>query len=344
MPVTIDGTNGITTPTYGGTDTSEYLVPVTAFKNRLINGSMAVWQRGTSFSLSAGQTYTADRWITVISGSGSTSTISQQATTPAELTSFEMQNPQFYLRYAVTTAGSVTYRDLAQRIEDVRTFAGQNVTVSFYAKAASSMTVGVQMYQGFGSGGSADVSTTPVNVTIGTSWQRYTVTIACPSISGKTVGAGSMVATVFIMPNSTFTFDLALVQSEYGSTATSFDYRPYGQELALCQRYLPIINGNTGERFYSIANTTTNCYASFNYEVEPRVPPTGITVSSVSHFSLFNNRANGGTAAPSNIYFAVAGKMTALLGISVTGLVANDNLHFYPNSTSAQIRFEGCEL
>jgi hypothetical protein len=198
---------------------------------------MSIWQRGTSFSLSAGQTYTADRWITVISGAGSTSTISQQATTAAELSALEIQNPQFYLRYAVTVAGSVTYRDLAQRIEDVRTFAGQNVTVSFYAKAASSITVGVQMYQGFGSGGSADTSTTPINVTIGTSWQKYTVTIACPSISGKTIGSGSMVATVFILPNSTFTLDITMVQSEYGSTATSFDYRPYGTELQLCQRY-----------------------------------------------------------------------------------------------------------
>jgi hypothetical protein len=266
--IVLNGDTGITTPTYGGTDTSEYLVPVTAFKNRLINGNMSVWQRGTSFSLSAGQTYTADRWITVISGSGSTSTLSQQAATPSDFASLEMQVPQFFTRYAVTVAGSVTYRDFAQRIEDVRTFAGQNATISFYAKAASSMTVGVQLYQGFGSGGSPDNSTTPVNVTIGTTWQRYTVTIACPSISGKTIGAGSMVAAVLIMPNTTFTFDVTMIQAEYGSTATSFDYRPYGTELALCQRYYQLKDG-----FQPIGSSTTLVEGGISY-TEMRANPT----------------------------------------------------------------------
>jgi hypothetical protein len=239
------------------------------FKNRIINGAMGIWQRGTSFSLSAGQTYTADRWITVISGSGSTSTISQQAATPSDFSSLEMQVPQYFTRYAVTVSGSVTYRDFAQRIEDVRTFAGQNATISFYAKAASSMTVGVQLYQGFGSGGSPDNSTTPVNVTIGTTWQRYTVTIACPSISGKTIGAGSMVAVVLILPNTTFTFDVTMVQAEYGSTATSFDYRPYGTELQLCQRYY-----FQDSKYVAILVGGTTAVTGTNYPCEMRVAPT----------------------------------------------------------------------
>jgi len=61
MPITLDGSLGITTPSYGGTDAAEYLVPVTAFKNRIINGSMAIDQRNNGASGTA-QGYTLDRW------------------------------------------------------------------------------------------------------------------------------------------------------------------------------------------------------------------------------------------------------------------------------------------
>ena len=62
MPITLDGTNGITTPTYGGADTSEYLVPVTQFKNRIINGAMVIDQRNAGASVTPTDAYTLDRW------------------------------------------------------------------------------------------------------------------------------------------------------------------------------------------------------------------------------------------------------------------------------------------
>jgi hypothetical protein len=42
------------------------------------------------------------------------------------------------------------------------------------------------------------------------------------------------------------TFQFTGVQLEVGSTATSFDYRPYGTELMLCQRYYYVNNGGSG--------------------------------------------------------------------------------------------------
>ena len=68
MPITLDGTNGITTPTYGGADTSEYLVPVTQFKNRLINSAMVIDQRnaGASVTNTASVTYALDRWASLV--------------------------------------------------------------------------------------------------------------------------------------------------------------------------------------------------------------------------------------------------------------------------------------
>lgn len=256
MTITLDGTNGISAPTYGGADASEYIVPVTAFKNKLINGAFNFWQRGTSFSsFSSGtNTYTADRFASFVNGSG-TIAVTQQAMPAGTLTSLDAaQDPQYYLQYQISTLGTITYVDLNQRIEDVRTFAGKNVTISFYAKSDSSRNVGVALYQNFGSGGSADVGGAATTVTIGSSWAKYTVTLACASISGKTIGAGSWVGVVLSLPVSTFTLSFALVQAEYGTTATSFDYRAYSAELSMCQRY-----------FYAVTNYPVGLAQSSSY-------------------------------------------------------------------------------
>jgi hypothetical protein len=87
------------------------------------------------------------------------------------------------------------------------------------------------------------------------------------------------------------TFYITGVQLEKGSVqATSFDYRPYGTELALCQRYLPAISFAGGANPYigaGMAFGTTAAYYTISFPVTPRVPPTGLTVSSASHFSGF---------------------------------------------------------
>jgi hypothetical protein len=218
--------------------------PLAGFRNRIINGNFDFWQRGTSFSVTTANTYTADRWLVFFDGTGATRTISQQSFTPGQT---DVPNePKYFLRFAQSVAGSgSTLNSLDQRIEDVRTFAGQQVTLSFWAKAAASATMpNVQLIQGFGTGGSpsANVSTTVVsNVALTTSWQRFSYQVNVPSISGKTFGTdnnSSTIAIVLTMPlNATFTVDIAQVQLEPGAVATPFEQRPIGTELALCQRY-----------------------------------------------------------------------------------------------------------
>ena len=298
------------------------------FKNRIINGAMQIWQRGTSSSTNA--SFISDRFFMY-----ATSSITGSRSTDVP-TGFQ---------YSLSLSGSA-YPQIYQRIEsnNCSDLVGQTITISFWAKqtvGAGSNSIAYTLYSPTAVDNYTSTNTLGSGSWTGSSsWAYYTVSIANLPASA----ANGLQLLLYANINGSSTILFTGVQLEVGSTATNFEYRDYGRELIMCQRYLPIINGNTGERFYGVANTTSNCYVSFNYEVEPRVPPTGITVSSVSNFSLFNNRANAGTVAPSNIYFAVAGKMTALLGVTVTGLVANDNLHFYPNSTSAQIRFEGCEL
>lgn len=222
--------------------------PLAGFRNAIINGTFDVWQRGTSFLNPAAFTQlTADRWMPAYDGSGGTRTLSRQTFTNGQTD--VPGEPAYFFRWDQSVAGTgATYNALLQRIESVRTFAGQQVTLSFYAKAAASLTMpSVFFNQTFGTGGSPSSSVyTPLvtNLVIGTSWTKFSITANVPSISGKTLGtnANDFLSVEFQLPlNSTFTLDLAQVQLELGPVATPFERRPYGTELALCQRYYTVL-------------------------------------------------------------------------------------------------------
>lgn len=210
--------------------------------NAIINGAFDIWQRGTSFTSPASFSYTADRWRVERDGTA-TFTVSQQAFTPGAAPVTGYEGKSFY-RLALTTATSGTYLNAVHPIEDVRTFAGQTVTLSFWAKAdsARSLVVGGGQYFGTGGSPSAYVNTSYGTASVTTSWQRFTFTIAMPSISGKTIGTNGdhSVILSFIPPYvSGMTIDIWGVQLEAGSVATPFKRNaPSIQaELAACQRY-----------------------------------------------------------------------------------------------------------
>jgi len=219
-------------------------------KNAIINGNFDVWQRGTSQT--ADGYGSADRWRTV--STTSTFTASQQAFTVGQTD--VPYNPKYYYRNVVTTGTTAGSRvNFDHRIEGVEKFAGETITVSFYAKADASKNIAVEFIQYFGTGGSPSTLITGIEVTtvaLTTSWAKYTVTVDIPSITGKTLGtdgndsfrvviwldAGSDYnARTNSLGNQSGTFEFAQVQLEAGSVATPFERRSYGEELALCQRY-----------------------------------------------------------------------------------------------------------
>jgi len=209
-------------------------------KNKIINGDFGIWQRGTSFSGVGGYAIynAADRFN--ISSTGGSSTVSQQAFTygTAPVAGYESQ---YFMRLA-TAASAMTYFDIAQKIEDVRTFAGQTITMSFWVKSNVATTLVPQIIQQFGTSGSTQVTTNGTTFTTTTSWTRYSATIAVPSIAGKTIGAGSSTSAFLAYSSGTInsvTVDTWGWQVEAGSTATAFQTASgtIGGELALCQRY-----------------------------------------------------------------------------------------------------------
>jgi hypothetical protein len=208
-----------------------------AGKNKIINGAFNVWQRGTSFNAGS-SAYTADRWDTLTDKTGASVLTTQQAFTAgsAPVSGYESQ---YFLRTVFPAGGTFCIQE--QRIEDVRTFAGQTVTLSFWAKANATVAIEPSIVQSFGSGGSSDVQTITSSLTLTTSWVRYSVTAAIPSISGKTIGANSYLAARVMraVTASGFTIDLWGVQLEAGSVASPFQTASgtLQGELALCQRY-----------------------------------------------------------------------------------------------------------
>ena len=233
MSLQLNGTAGVT---YNDGSNQPAAASPYGLKNLIINGNFNVWQRSTNSGPVGGSGYwAADRWWSSIGASSTSMTLSQQTFTAGQTD--VPYEPTYFHRYT-QTGTSTGAGNFHQRIEDVRTAAGQTVTLSFYAKASTAITINTWANQNFGSGGSTTVSTSATPHSVTTSWQKFTHTINIPSISGKTIGSSSYVRIYFGTPiGAGFDFDLAQVQLELGDTATPFENRSYGTELALCQRY-----------------------------------------------------------------------------------------------------------
>jgi hypothetical protein len=246
-----------------------------AGKNKIINGDFGVWQRGTSTTLTNNvHGFGADRFRAYLTFSAGSASFSRQtfATGAAPVAGYESS---FFGR--VTCGSTSTYAEISQKIEDVRTLAGQTATLSFWAKASTSLVFTPYLIQQFGSGGSGDVAIAGSNVTLTTSWTRYTVPLTIPSISGKTIGTGSCLLALIAYVSGTLnsaTIDTWGWQVEAGSTATAFQTATgtIQGELAACQRYFQLITngGQSSGGFYF----TTAAALNSSFPVQMRVSPT----------------------------------------------------------------------
>jgi hypothetical protein len=268
-----------------------------AGKNKIINGDLGIWQRGTSFT--ANNAYTADRFIAFHDGTV-TATTSQQTFTlgTAPVSGY---SGIFFIRKTTTSQSGGTYNTIQQPIESVRTFAGQTMTVSFWAKADASRNITVSVNQDFGSSGSPSgtVSNTSSSIALTTSWARYSYTLTLASIAGKTITTGDKLVVAFNMPlNSASTIDIWGVQAEAGSTATDFQTATgtLQGELAACQRYY-YRNPKTAISM-GYATNATAIYGNSFHPVEMRTTPTviqtgGATFSSNTSATIFTVDTNG---------------------------------------------------
>lgn len=275
--------------------------------NRIINGAMVIDQRNSGASYTVPGTavgYCLDRW-NAQSAQASKFSVQQNAgavTPPAGFTNY----------LGVTSLSSYTsiaadYFDLTQTIEGYSiadlswgTASAKSVTLQFWAYSSLTGTFSGSLTNNAGTYSYIFNYSIPVANT----WTYISVTILGPTVgvwvtnngmgvsvriidlgSGstyKTSTVGSWVAgningstgSVSIVGTSGATFYVTGVQLEKGSTATPFEFRPYGVELALCQRYYwrlshPFVSSN-----FSAYATGAYMTDVISFPSEMRISPT----------------------------------------------------------------------
>jgi len=311
-------------------------------RNRLINGSFAVAQRGTSST--SGGYVSLDRWF--VNQSGGSTTFSQETNSNPS----ETGGLQKYARLNVSTSSDFT--TITQKIEDVTSVPAGTVTISFYAKGTAP-TGGLYVYgtQDFGTSGSSDVDLTAVQVTasLTSSWVRYTAQLTIPSVDGKTINAGSFLVIAIGQYSNTGTtaydLNIAGVQLEVGEQATPFEHRSFGDELARCQRYF--YRAGTTETTSSmvtnnmIAYSTTAVQGGERFPVEMRgVPSLSIAADGSGFLSI---SFGSGTFTTTSTSFAgnASSRQSSNHWIGgFSGLTAGNNYFMFGNNNSVFIDYD----
>jgi len=278
-------------------------------KNLIINGAMQVAQRGTSFTdFGTSDAYaTVDRWMfDVTSASTGRATIEQVQDGPSGFAS----SVKISCTATDTDIAAGERLQIQQRLEgqDLQrigkgTSEAKPLTVSFYVKANAAFTYALELYD-------ADNNrqiTKLFNTT--TQWQRVELTFPADTVgtfdnnnalsmyliftihAGSTYTSGTLnsdawaaavsadrAAGIDSFYSSTSNYlQITGVQLEVGDTATPFEHRSYGDELARCQRYYHRVQGNASDQTelgMGYAFGTASVVISYTYPTTMRSPPT----------------------------------------------------------------------
>lgn len=293
------------------------LSPLRGIENRVINGAFDFWQRGTSFTALG---YGADRWVNDLVGG--TVTMSRQSFTLGD--TLGNNSPTYFLRQSVSGQSLAShYAFTGQKVEGVRSYAGQTVTVLGWARRSSGTgNMAVECYQWFGTGGSPSAlvqGISPTTVTLTGSWAPFAAVITVPSISGKTLGTDGMDhlglriwtsagsdfnARTNSLGLQTIGVDLWGIHIKVGThtvDATSLYRQPeLGPELARCQRYFcksyslntgvgAVTNSGAVQIWTGYPTTLTNFYGS----VSVRFPVNMRAAPSVAIYNPFISNTQG---------------------------------------------------
>ena len=270
------------------------------FKNRIINGAMVIDQRNAGASVTPnGVVYNIDRFWT-FNTQTSKFTIQQNAGSVTPPVGFKN-----YLGATSSSAYTVTSTDqffIAQTIEGYNiadlgwgTASAATVTLSFWVRSSLTGTFAGSIQN------STNARSYVFSYTISSAntWEQKSITISGDTsgtweatnsgglITIFSIGAGtnfnatasawsagnfkSVTGATSVVGTNGATFYITGVQLEKGSTATSFDYRPYGTELALCQRYFEIMEIAS---MYGAADNSTTFIGMYRFLIEKRSAPT----------------------------------------------------------------------
>ena len=291
-----------------------------AFKNRIINGAMVINQRALGTVTVNSTVYTTDRWQANQTAAGKYS-VANSTTAPAGFT-----NSFLATSLSAYSVGSSDIFFFQQNIEGFNTAdlmwgtaQAKTICLSFWVRSSLTGTFGGALAN------SAHNRSYPFSYTISVAdtWEQKLITV-----TGDTTGtwltdngigiqvifglgggstrsgtAGSWQASTLytatgatsVVGTNGATFYITGVQLEVGSTATSFDYRPYGTELALCQRYYYLHASGNGTPVGNAANfSSTSFYGILQFPVQMRIAPTISITSGTDYYLHYRNSSSDG--------------------------------------------------
>ena len=222
--------------------------------NGFINGDFAIWQRGSALPPGTGHRFGPDMWA--VHSTDSTVAVHRERFSPSQAD--VPGNPKCLVRITVhSAAGSEGFVRFGQPLEDVRRYAGETVTWSFYARSDSTKDIAIELRQFFGSGSpTTDAQSNGLRkITLSTAWRRFDVVIHVASIVGKTIGPernDCLQAIFWLDAGSSFdsntdhlgrqsgVFEFAQCGLLDGNHPDDVDYlkaRPVHARIAECERY-----------------------------------------------------------------------------------------------------------
>jgi hypothetical protein len=287
-------------------------------RNRIINGAMEIDQRnaGAEVNPATHNGYQLDRWTTFMDALNKFKI--QQVTTspPSGFT--------HYVRLTVTNAYTSSSEErfaLNQKIEgynlidlDYGTGTAKPLTLSFWVRSSLTGTFGGTIHN---EGGSAYKFPFTYTISSANTWEKKTISISpltAEAMANKTTSTGMRVwfdlgsnstatAGTWIagnyhtgtgaqkwLSNAGATLDFTGVQLEVGSTATPFERRQFGTELALCQRYFYLLASGTSKGVCTAgAYTSSNLNGVVSFPVSMRTAPTSASTSGTNYYVFYRN-------------------------------------------------------
>lgn len=327
------------------------------FRNRIINGAMMIDQRnaGASVTITAG-TYTIDRWYSDMSAASKYSVVRSSTAPAGFINSMLITSTSAYS----VVAGDYFYT--FQAIEGLNmsdlnwgTASAQAVTLSFWVRSSLTGTFGGALKN------QASTRSYAFTYTINSAntWEQKSITVAGDTTGtwlttngvgvyvcfgfgvGSTLSgtAGSWASANYVSATGATsvvgtngaTWYITGVQLEKGSTATAFDYRPYGTELALCQRYFFKMGGNAFSQ-YGIGDvySTTNAVEIVNFPVPLRAAGGTFAIT-----NLGNTQLGGVTVTSASADIVSATTASIVVAASTATFVAGQAKRWYDSGSGA---------